>query len=143
MSGHYNTKDAQMLLLATAAIESKSGYYISQISGPAKGIWQMEPDTCKDIFINADALQDKEFLFDIFELKTKANIVHPLISSPMYACAMARLKYAMDVKPLPHHMDKEAIWKYYKRIYNTEFGASTEDKFYTAWDKARLNKIVL
>ena len=47
-----------------------------------------------------------------------------LICYPMYACAMARLKYAMDEEPLPDWRDAAAIYAYYKRIYNTEGGAS-------------------
>ena len=50
----------------------------------------------------------------------------------MYACAMARLKYSMDPMPLPDHNDIEAVYNYYKRIYNTPLGASTYEKFKSA-----------
>jgi len=143
MNGNYNSKDASMLLLATAAIESRCGYYISQVYGPAKGIWQMEPDTCADINTNSDALKNKEFMLDIHSLKSINKIINHLITSPMYACAMARLKYSMDKEKLPYHTDKEAIWKYYKRIYNTKYGAATKDKFYSSWDICNLNKVII
>ena len=52
-----------------------------------------------------------------------------LIVSPMYACAMARLKYSMDPAPLPDSENTRAVYDYYKRIYNTPAGASTYEKF--------------
>ena len=68
MGGNYNSKNAQMLLLSTAAIESKCGYYIKQINGPALGIWQMEPATHTDIMFNCDAFRDEDFAYNISSL---------------------------------------------------------------------------
>ena len=151
IGGNYNSKNAQMLLLATAAIESKCGYYIKQINGPALGIWQMEPETHSDIWLNCDKLQlyklsDSEVIsYRIRSLMTSpdndANT--DLIVSPMYACAMARLKYSMDKAPLPPHDEIFEIYQYYKRIYNTPLGASTFEKFKSAWFECELDKIVL
>lgn len=144
MGGNYNSKNAQMLLLATAAIESDCGYYVKQINGPAKGIWQMEPDTHKDIYFNCDAMMSNFFNARISDLMVSADTPKgEFISSPMYACAMARLKYSMDAAPLPDHKDINAVYKYYKRIYNTELGASTFGKFGAAWSKNNLGKIKL
>jgi len=145
MGGNYNSKNAQMLLLSTAAIESKCGYYIKQIGGPALGIWQMEPATHDDIWINCDAL--KKAYFEIFinrlvgPLSKNSNT--ELITLPMYACAMARLKYSMDTEQLPFYADIYGIYAYYKRIYNTPLGASTFEKFKAAWDECGLDEIVL
>jgi hypothetical protein len=38
----------------------------------------------------------------------------------------------MDKAPLPEHDDIEAVYDYYKRIYNTPLGASTYQKFKSA-----------
>jgi hypothetical protein len=145
--GHgYNSKNAQMLLLATAAIESKCGYYIKQINGPALGIWQMEPATHVDIWGNCDALRGEEVSELVVNLTLEKSIgghSENLIPSPMYACAMARLKYSMDKAPLPDHNDKKAIYREYKRIYNTPLGASTFEKFKAAWFECGLDKIKL
>lgn len=143
--GHgYNSKDAQMLLLATAAIESDCGHYIKQINGPALGIWQMEPETHIDIALNCDAMKKELFMIRIINLTTDSEEQgSALIRSPMYACAMARLKYSMDKAPLPSHKEIFEIYRYYKKIYNTPLGASTFQKFQFAWDKHGLDKVKL
>lgn len=151
MGGNYNSKNAQMLLLATAAIESDCGYYIKQINGPALGVWQMEPDTEHDIWSNCDNLNTDSFHKLIEQLVIDCKSIHgtkqihsnDLLTSPMYACAMARLKYSMDKAALPDHSNIKAVYDYYKRIYNTPLGASTFDKFVVAWNKHGLDKIKL
>ena len=52
---------------------------------------------------------------------------------PQYACSMARLKYAMDIEPLPHHDDIMGLYEYYKRIFNTDGGKSTGEKWVKCW----------
>ena len=144
MGGGYDSKNARMLMLATAAIERNCGYYIKQINGPAHGIWQMEPDTEQDIWDNCDALRDQNFFNTINFLENGCGEGNQeLIISPLYACAIARLKYAMDPNPLPPHNEIFEIYRYYKRIYNTESGASTFDKFKAAWKSNSLDKINL
>jgi len=152
MGGHYDSKNARMLLLATAAIESKCGYYIKQVGGPALGIWQMEPATHDDIWNNCDALRHTSFQDCIDHLTDEVVWTEShqttfehfnLITNPMYACAMARLKYSMDPKPLPDHTNIRQVYDYYKRIYNTPLGASTYEKFKQAWLYHKLNDIVL
>tara|TARA_R110002051_G_scaffold303437_1_gene372297 strand:+ start:494 stop:991 length:498 start_codon:yes stop_codon:yes gene_type:complete len=148
MGGNFNSKNAQMLLLATAAIESKCGYYIKQINGPALGIWQMEPNTHDDIWENCDAINGSRkpaFIGNIaFALSPMGKCGdEALMCSPMYACLMARLKYSMDKEPLPPHNEIFEIYRYYKRIYNTPLGASTFEKFKSAWFECELDKIVL
>ena len=143
--GHgYNSKDAQMLLLATAAIESDCGFYIKQINGPALGIWQMESDTHDDIWENCDALKKQDFAYTIACFNSCRNdLAELMITEPVYACAMARLKYSMDKESLPPHNEIFEIYRYYKRIYNTPLGASTFEKFKLAWFECELDKIML
>jgi len=147
MGGNYDSKNARMLLLSTAAIESKCGYYIKQVGGPALGIWQMEPDTHNDIRANCDALHESsEFMrkidsIDVFDFSELLEV--SLIVSPIYACAMARLKYAMDTEALPDYHNMRHVYDYYKRIYNTPGGASTYEKFKHAWLYHKLNEVVL
>lgn len=142
MAGNYDSLNARMLLLATAAIESNCGYYIKQVKGPAEGPWQMEPDTEIDILANCDALKDKYFLTKVLSMSNSV-IPNKLTLNPAYACAMARLKYAMDPKPLPSHDNKKEIYDVYKRVYNTHLGSSTWDKFRHAWDINNLSKVKL
>ena len=136
MGGNYESKNANFLSLCTAAIESNCGYYIKQVGGPALGIWQMEADTLHDIYDNCDAINNSssELLkkidaLDLFDATSNNYLEQGLVVSPMYACAMARLKYSMDVAPLPDSENIRAVYDYYKRIYNTPDGASTYEKF--------------
>ena len=136
MGGNYESRNANFLSLCTAAIESNCGYYIKQVGGPALGIWQMEPATHKDIYRECDALktvgtEDSKTYELLQKLQVGAYIAgqSKMIMSPMYACAMARLKYSMDVAPLPDSENIRAVYDYYKRIYNTPAGASTYEKF--------------
>ena len=149
MGRNYNSKNARMLLLATAAIESKCGCFIKQVGGIALGVWQMEPDTHADIWMNCDALNVNS-LYEINEcigefqlLGGNAGGFTNMLDSPKYSCAMARLKYSMDIEPLPDYNDISAIYKYYKRIYNTEAGASTFQKFFEAWNYCGLDRVDL
>ena len=161
MCGNYNSPAARLLLLGTSAIESGCGYYIKQKGGgPALGMWQMESNTHDDIFANCDAMQDinrdiSKFKFRILGLTPSYNfdedfeaVSSDLIDSPKYACAMARLKYSMDSNPLPEItgkmiVDERAFYEYYKKIYNTSFGASTFLKWQIACDKHNIFKVKL
>ena len=156
MSGNYYSKESAFLLLCTAAIESNCGEYIKQINGPALGIWQMEPDTHSDIWVNCDSLHGAglddslivRFLESVEVNSFNDKRVVSLILSPMYACAMARLKYSMDPNPLPKltgvtSTDLNSFYNYYKRVYNTELGASTYDKWCTAIAANHIMKVEL
>jgi hypothetical protein len=133
MVGNYESRNANFLSLCTAAIESNCGYYIKQIGGPALGVWQMEPITYRDIWVNCDALGVNDLGRLMISMSNrdddKEKRMLSLVSNPMYACAMARLKYSMDVAPLPDSENIRAVYDYYKRIYNTPAGASTYEKF--------------
>ena len=148
MGGGYDSFNARMLMLVTAAAESNCGHAVIQGGGgPALGIWQMEPKTLHSIYAECDALRDKYFLKRINALKG-AKVIKPiddseLITYPNWACSTARLKYAMDTEALPDHTDKYAMYVYYKRIFNTEGGASTWDKFRFAFEQNQLSKVKL
>jgi len=148
MGGNYQSDSADLLSLCTAAIESDCGYYIKQVNGPALGIWQMEPDTHKDIRKNCDALKFIEFncLIDDFCCGVSPKYEDSIIESPKYACAMARLKYSMDAKPLPkvtgnRKEDERAFYDYYKRVYNTELGKSTFSKWQIKMEKHKVFEV--
>ena len=155
MGGNYESKAANFLSLCTAAIESNCGEYINQINGPALGIWQMEPSTHIDMYRNSDALKtvgvnDSALFSKLQGLKLSARMPgkSAMVLSPMYACAMARLKYSMDPHPLPKYtgdsnVDLRSFYDYYKRVYNTPLGASTYDKWCTAIAANHIKKVKL
>ena len=114
------------------------------------GIWQMEPDTLHDIYDNCDALVNNQTetyrildSIDLFEATPNDDLAESLVISPMYACAMARLKYSMDSATLPPYDNIRAVYDYYKRIYNTPLGASTYEKFKQAWLYHKLHEVKL
>lgn len=157
MGGNYASKESNFLSLCTAAIESNCGEYIKQINGPALGPWQMEPNTHDDIWENCDALssylddnKDKVHLVEymIWISNTGDASYSNLAASHMYACAMARLKYSMDPQPLPKYtgkakVDLPAFYEYYKRVYNTELGASTYQEWCNAIASNHILKVKL
>lgn len=152
MGGNYSTVEARFLLLCTAAIESDCGNFIKQVGGPALGIWQVEPDTHDDIWLNCDAIEIDGFADKINQLGVGFNFAEnnydDLVQSPMYACAMARLKYSMDAKALPKYnggtdLDLDMFYRYYKRVYNTELGASTYQKWLDAIQRNGILKVKL
>lgn len=151
MGSNYNTGPARFLLICTAAIESDLGRFKRQIGGgPAVGLMQMEPETCVDIWLNCDALGSCENLIGFeasFSCKIDSNGPYDkacsLLLDDSYSVLMARLKYAMDPKPLPKltgdfYVDSKSFYDYYKRVYNTELGASTFEKW---TDKLEYHKI--
>lgn len=153
MGGSYNSEEARFLLLCTAAIESDCGHFIKQVNGPALGIWQMEPETNDDIWENCDACYD-DLGQSIIKLALSRHCSHnfrgvkDLINSPMYACAMARLKYSMDPQALPKYnggtaLDLDMFYRYYKRVYNTHLGASTFQKWLAKIEEHQILKVNL
>lgn len=149
MGGNYYSKESAFLLLCTSAIESDCGHYIKQIDGIALGIWQMEPKTHNDIWQNCDALKTEfgQIIRNLAPIYSKLSD-DDLIDAPKYACAMTRLKYSMDPNPLPkltgdNNADSRAFYDYYKRVYNTELGASTFDKWVVALKKHRIFEVEL
>lgn len=123
--------DAAELLMGTAAVESKLGYYIKQVGGPARGIFQMEPDTEKDIWENflffKQGLQDKMY---------KLGYMHPnpelLVYDLRYQILMARLHY----RRVPHALPTSTVGqaRYWKVHYNTVAGKGTVEKYMDAYD---------
>lgn len=117
----YNVGAAQ-LLLGTAAVESQMGYYLHQINGPALGIYQMEPDTENDIWVNyinfRPTLKSKVERYYIRHLKEDN-----LISNLGYATIMARLKYYRSKYKIPEPNDLDAMAKMWRFVYNTRLGA--------------------
>lgn len=123
------SEDAEELLMATCAQESKLGLYRHQINGPALGIFQMEPEDHNDIWKNYltyhPALQSA--------LRRVAGHIAPaaidLQFNDPYAIAMCRIHYERAPGALPAATDLSGLWWYYKQHYNTPAGAATEAEF--------------
>lgn len=117
------------LLLGTAMQESGCGTRLAQQGGPALGLWQMEPQTHDDLWINflprrldlADRIA--RLLFTGFPKPSQ------LIGNLYYACAMARLQYFRSPRPIPSPGDLQGQAEIYKVVYNTPSGAATVEQY--------------
>lgn len=120
---------AEELLLGTAAQESGCGARLLQVSGPALGLWQMEPGTHADIWAN--------FLVFRKELATRVSTLlvaglskqAQLVGNLYYSCAMARVQYLRSPHAVPAPGDLEAQAQLYKVCYNTPGGAASVDEY--------------
>jgi len=132
LGSKYNSKVARILLLSTAAQESHCGTYFKQVKGPALGIYQMEPATTKDLFDNS-LTYNPMLTAQLGGLQSHAAKVNPkllsVLGNTFYATGLARANYYRFSKPLPKPDDIYGIWEYYKRFWNTNEGAATEEEF--------------
>jgi hypothetical protein len=121
------TKTAADLLMATAAMETDLGTWLSQVGGPALGVFQIEPATLAGLLGQLGTAEAKA-------LATVATPQAPLVqveSNMVYAAATCRLYYWMNPMPLPSDT-VAGLWSMYKAVWNTPAGAATMDDFTTA-----------
>ena len=130
-----HSEAATDLLLKTAAHESKFGTYLRQVKGPALGVFQVEPDTEKDIWLNYLRFNPEL----IAKIKNLTGIDGPNLSALegdlRYQVIMARLVYRRIKSPLPSPIDILGQAKYWKKHYNTLLGAGNEIDFVKAAEK--------
>lgn len=123
------SQSAINLLLGTVAQESAMGQYVSQIGGgPAIGIYQIEPSTHRDVYLNyldyRKELRDKIILFRVGQ-----TMDDHLRSSIFYQTLIARLIYYRTPDALPAADDLNGLARYWKFYYNTMSGDGTADQF--------------
>ena len=111
------TPAAVELLLMTAAHESHFGRFLYQISGPALGVFQIEPATHDSIFENYFKRRYPGFA------KRDSSALAGDIG---YQVIVARGIYADKTEPLPAHDDIAGLAAYYKKHWNTYRGAAKE-----------------
>ena len=135
------------LMLGTAACESLFTIR-KQVRGPARGLWQAEPNTAIDIYKNY--LQYHPNVYEVmthmfadevtFNVPPKDILEYRLVSDDEYACAIARLVYARDRHAIPS--DINDIAKYYKRVYNTVRGKGSAERFLSIWSRLKCDKLL-
>ncbi len=112
------SRSAEELLIGTAAHESHLGTYLRQLGGPARGFFQMEPETERDIWKNY--LRYRPGIADTVEAVT--SVCTPsswaLESNLAYQIVMARLQYRRSPEPLPPIDNVSAMAKYWDEHYN-------------------------
>lgn len=111
------------LLMLTCAQESHLGTYIEQIKGPAIGVFQMEPLTHNDIWINYVAYKPelKELLLKVLGEDTEP--LWALKTNLEYQILMARIHYLRKPEGLPQDPENiQELAEYWKEHYNTRLG---------------------
>lgn len=125
------SSDAVELLLMIAAHESVKGEYIAQITGPARGIYQMEGNTHDDIHVWLKINKGHVYR------SLAALVVQPTTDMMMfdlrYATAMARVFFLRFPEALPSGSDVDAMAAYAKRRWNTSAGKATPADYKSAY----------
>ena len=117
------------------------GAYLHQISGPAIGIFQMEPATHNSLYAN----------YINYRPPIKANVenwVAPVLLNRAeqmawnlgYATVMARIRYFREKEALPAADDDQGLARYWKRYYNTPLGKGTEEEFVYSLSRIRVHE---
>lgn len=114
------------LLMLTCAQETHLGKYLKQVKGPARGIFQIEPNTEKDMMKSLQQSRNTNLRQKIGELMHPAEGVGftNMEMNLAYQIAMARYYYYRIPKQLPDSTI-EAMAMYWKKYYNTYLGAGT------------------
>jgi len=124
-----DSEAAVRLLLGTAAQESGLGKYLRQLGGgPALGIFQMEPATERDIWVNY--LSYRSHIAQLIYTVTGRKGPGPWLEWDLaYQIAMCRILFLRVPEPLPNVDDLEGMARYYKKFYNTMKGKGAESEF--------------
>lgn len=119
---------AERLLLGTALTESGLRR-LHQVRGPARGLYQIEPATLRDLYANW--LPRRPKLAEGLDLFTapRSALEDQLIWNLAYASAVARLIYCRRPEPLPRADDLPALAGYWKAHFNTAAGKGAAADF--------------
>lgn len=122
--------DAMYLMLCTALVESNLSHLRQLPSGPALGLFQMEPDTYTDVcrYLNERPKLLNKILLATFRsyLPSDPSI---LITDLSYSSLMARVKYWMIPEAIPTYKDPQAQATYYEKYYNANKFVDKTSKF--------------
>lgn len=121
------------MILETACVESNCGEYIKQLKGPACGIFQIEPNTAKDMLQHFIKYKPKLFENYIKLLNPNLTLEQNLQTNLMFQIFMCRVYYLRFEQIIPNTVEERAA--YWKKYYNTYKGKGTVEKYIKAVDK--------
>lgn len=125
---------AENLVMGTGMHESHLSY-LQQIKGPARGVFQMEPATYKDIWANFLAYQP-----DLSKRVTAFAIGIPdaeeMEGNLYFAVAMCRTFYRRLKAALPPAGNALAMAQFWKLYYNTPLGKGTVEQAFPHFERA-------
>lgn len=121
------TPEVVSLIMGTAAQESQFGHFIYQVSsGPALGIFQMEPETETDCWANfIYARQDLKSA--IFRVTGRTGPGPWLEWDMAYQIMLCRVRYRRSKGAIPVDVLGQA--QYWKTNYNTNAGQGTVQEY--------------
>lgn len=120
---------AEELLVGTAAHESQLGFSLRQHpKGPARGVYQMEPDTLDDLMSWLTNRTDLRAAVLAWAIPGQ-SFVSQLAGNVYFATAVARLNYFRKPFTMPSADDLAGLAKVWKRWWNTEAGAGTVEQW--------------
>lgn len=141
--GLYSEAAANLLMMTYAVESNIAGQTrLQQVNGPALGIYQIEPATHNDVyqhFLNYPGRHEFRNKIatmtsfgaglNLFEDEpVPAEMDDQLVTNLQYTTAIARIIYYRDKEALPEADDIDGLAKYYKRVFNTPLGKSSEEK---------------
>jgi len=120
---------AEELVLGTALVESAAMYLTQSGGGPALGLWQVEPKTDDDLYINFLSYR-QQLGARFMELRSPALRMNENLSTNLiYGSAVYRLCYYRQPQALPVAGDVESHAAFWKQHYNTPFRPGTVSKY--------------
>lgn len=127
------SKEFAELLVFTCAVESAGGTYVKEIKGPALGIYQLEPNSFTDIWVNY--IVRKPDIVNLFSLNLGIHRMpqpEEIITDLRLATAMCAMFYRSR-KVIDGSMDENVLWDLYKEHYNTPKGKAKKDQAIKAY----------
>lgn len=123
-----HTTAAENLLIGTASHESGLVYLHQIGGGPARGLFQMEPETEMCIWNNflKYRVELRSLIDGLCSARFRDN---DLRANLPYQVAMARLQYWRSPLSLPAAEDVRGLARLWKIAYNTPLGRGTEEQF--------------
>lgn len=126
-------EDVHWLMLVTALVESRATFLRQVPSGPALGLWQVEPKTHRWIVETVA----KPLRTRLSALTAALGDDRELIWNLRYSCAVARLRYYLAPTPIPPAGMIIEQARYWKEHYNTPAGKGSVESFIAADAQAR------
>lgn len=123
-------------MLGTALVESGLEHRKQIGGGPARGLFQIEPQTFHDVY--GRYLKTRQSLLARVNSLLTPHMppVDQLWNNDQLGCAIARIRYRYTKEPLPDAEDIEGLAAYWLRHYNAG-GAGTVEKFVRAWKSTK------
>ena len=138
-----NAKDSELLLAELIAVESNNGNAVDFSPNYGEGLTQFDRSTFD--YVKKHFSQTK--YYDLMQkIKTYCLVdlqnseYEDLRKSPMLSVVMARLRFYMLPNSIPD--TKLGRWEMYKKYFNSELGATTKEKYYTASFNAVIQEVV-